>query len=90
MLTSEQIAELEALGTASVRQKLFLFGEHRAELLHGFNSADLKRSDVEAWLLEKHSERHTPFQRIKIVALTMLAAAVLGIAIAQIFFEYEY
>ena len=90
MLTSEQIAELEALGTASVRQKLFLFRGHQAEFMHGFNSGDMKRSDVEAWLLEKHSQRHTSFRKTKIVALTMLVAVVLGIAIAQIFFEYEY
>jgi hypothetical protein len=90
MLTSEQTAELEALGTASVRLKLFLFGRHGAEFLRGFNSGDLKRSDVEAWLLEKHSQRHTRYRRTKMVVLTMFVAAVLGIAIAQIFFEYEY
>jgi hypothetical protein len=89
MLTSEQIAELEALGTASVRLKLFLFRRRRAEFLRGFNSGDLKRSDVEAWLLEKYSQRHTPFRRTKIVMLTMLVATALGIAIAQIFFELE-
>jgi len=90
MLTREQIAELEALGTASVRLKLFLFRRRRVEFVRGFNSGDMKRSDVEAWLLEKHSQRHTPFRRTKNVALTILVAAVLGIAIAQIFFAYEY
>jgi hypothetical protein len=86
MLTSEQTAELEALGTASVRLKLFLFRRRRAEFLRGFKSGDLKRSDVEGWLAEKYSQRHMPFRRTKFVVLTMLAAAALGIAIAQIVF----
>jgi len=90
MLTSEQIAELEALGTASVRLKLFLIRGHQAAFMHGFNSGDLKRSDVEAWLVGRYSQRHASFRKPKIIGLMMLVAAFLGIAIAQIFFEYEY
>jgi hypothetical protein len=88
MLTSEQRAELDALGTAGVRIKLFLV-RRRAEFVHGFKSGELKRSDVEAWLLEKYSQRNTPSRRTKILALTILVAAILGIVIAQVFFEFE-
>jgi hypothetical protein len=87
MLTSEQRAELEALGTAGVRIKLFL-RRRRAEFVHGFKSGDLKRSDIEAWLAEKYAQTNPQVLGIRIVAL-MIAAVVLGIAIANLSFWLE-
>jgi hypothetical protein len=60
-LTSEQRAELEALGPESVRLKLTHFG---AEAL-GFKSGTVTRVDVEEWLAEKHTEAVGAQQRIQ-------------------------
>jgi hypothetical protein len=88
MLTSEQSAELEALGTASVRLKLFLFRRPRAEFVSGFKSGALKRSDVERWLAEKYAKKNEKVQGTKLLAL-IIAAAALGIAIAELTFWLE-
>jgi hypothetical protein len=70
MPTSEQSAELEALGTAIDRLKLFLFRRTRAEFVSAFKSGALKRSDVEGWPAEKYAKTTEKVQGTKLMALT--------------------
>jgi len=77
-LNTEQRAELEALGPATVRAKLIQPGAGRGAALSGFKTGifggQLTRGDVEDWLAEKHIEetriQHGTFRWARIAGWT--------------------
>lgn len=85
MLTDEQRAELEALGSEIVRTKLIQPGAGPGAALQGFKSAPLglTRSDVENWLAEKYvletHERKRTLSWAIVAALASIAGVVIGI-----------
>jgi hypothetical protein len=58
VLTTDQRAELEALGPETVRVKLLRSGVGRTALVPGLDTAPL-RWDVESWLAEKSKQEVT-------------------------------
>jgi hypothetical protein len=82
-LTPEQRAELDALGSESVRTKLTHFG---ADAL-GFKSGTATRVDVEEWLSEKRTEAVSTQHRIQhstlIWARIAGGAAIVGVLIGM-------
>jgi hypothetical protein len=68
-LTPEQRAELEALGSETVRIKLTHFGAGPGAAI-GFKSETVTRGDVEGWLAEKHTEAISAQQRVQQSTLT--------------------
>jgi hypothetical protein len=85
MLTADQRAELEALGSETVRMKLLQGGPGRGAAMAGFKSGVLgqylTRGDVEDWLAEKYVE-----ERAKRKATTLWEkiggwAGIVGVAV---------
>jgi hypothetical protein len=56
LLTTEQRAELEHHGAASIRFKLTQYGAGRPAAISGFKCGDITRGDIEDWLAEKNAE----------------------------------
>jgi hypothetical protein len=73
MLTTEQRAELEHHGAASIRFKLTQHGAGRGAAISGFKCGDITRGDIEDWLAEKNAEETA---QLCVVSSTRIAGKV--------------
>jgi|Tabmets5t2r1_1033131.scaffolds.fasta_scaffold162763_1 hypothetical protein len=82
MLTSEQRAEVESLGAATVRVKLIPAGPGRGAAVYGFKCGTIDRGDLEDWLIEKHREETKlqvgTLQWAKIAGWAAIASVIVG------------
>jgi hypothetical protein len=81
-LTLEQRAELETLGSGTVRTKLIQPGHGAGAALQGFKTAPLglTRSDVEDWLAEQHTKEEQRERSILFWARLAGIVAIIGVA----------
>lgn len=84
-LTTEQLAELNAMGRELVRQKLMHGGPGRGADVPGFKTGHhggyLTRGDVEDWLAEKHkSEASNQASMLSWEKIGVVVAVLVGIA----------
>jgi CHASE3 domain sensor protein len=82
-LTTEQKAELERLGAATVRMKLVQPGAGAGAALAGFKSGFITRSDVEEWLSEQNAKedrrQNATLRWARIAGWAAIAAVALAI-----------